>query len=86
MIDRVETSTDRVRNKASQNGVIQPLLTGKMVVKDSFIYFIFFCKEDFVSVAVMRVMQKSPLFPSLYFRIDSLKIWNRKGHVCLWYF
>lgn len=27
MIDRVETSADRVRNKTSQNGVIQPLLT-----------------------------------------------------------
>lgn len=43
MIDRVETSADRVRNKTSQNGVIQPLLTGKMVVKGS----LFFLQERF---------------------------------------
>lgn len=32
MINRVETPSDRIRNHNSQNGVIQPLLTGKLII------------------------------------------------------
>lgn len=82
MIDRVESSNDRVRNKTSQNGVIQPLLTGKMAVKcRSFFTLMVWSLWSWYTSWLVQVN-----FFLFLFTIDRMKVLNMTCLLCQWWF